>query len=37
VPQVYHLTDAPMLVSGATLLVLDPQRKYLAGLKVPSS
>jgi hypothetical protein len=34
--QVYHLTDAPILVSGATFLVLDPQRQYLAGLKVRS-
>ena len=29
---VYHLTECPMLVSGTQLLVLDPQRRYVAGV-----
>ena len=30
---VYHITECPMLVSGRQLLILDPQRQYLDGLR----
>lgn len=29
---VYHLTDAPLIVSGEYMLVLDPRRAYVPGL-----